>query len=121
MKHGGNVWEAGSPSGWLDFSANLRPEGTPDWAMRAMRAALCNARYYPDRAMRVRAWRPMRACPRHVSCPRRAVWPPLTCAWRCIRGACARKCRRLASTLSAPPPITGSTLFGTAASHPAIC
>ena len=52
MKHGGNVWEAGSPSGWLDFSANLRPEGTPDWAMRAMRAALCNARYYPDRAMR---------------------------------------------------------------------
>ena len=29
MKHGGNVWEAESPSDWLDFSANLRPEGTP--------------------------------------------------------------------------------------------
>ena len=52
MKHGGNVWEAGSPSNWLDFSANLRPEGTPGWVMCAMRAALCNARYYPDRAMR---------------------------------------------------------------------
>ena len=52
MKHGGNVWEAGSPSNWLDFSANLRPEGTPDWVMRAMQAALCHARYYPDCAMR---------------------------------------------------------------------
>ncbi|MGN0775390.1 MAG: aminotransferase class I/II-fold pyridoxal phosphate-dependent enzyme, partial [Candidatus Ventricola sp.] len=52
MKHGGNVWEEGRPSDWLDFSANLRPEGTPDWVMRAMQAALCNARYYPDRAMR---------------------------------------------------------------------
>ena len=51
MKHGGNVWEAGRPSDWLDFSANLRPEGTPDWVMRAMQAALCHARYYPDRAM----------------------------------------------------------------------
>ena len=52
MKHGGNVWETGKPSDWLDFSANLRPEGTPDWVMRAMRAALDDARYYPDRAMR---------------------------------------------------------------------
>ena len=52
MKHGGNVWEAESPSDWLDFSANLRPEGTPAWVMRAMQAALCHARYYPDRAMR---------------------------------------------------------------------
>ena len=52
MKHGGIVWEAESPSDWLDFSANLRPEGTPAWVMRAMQAALCHARYYPDRAMR---------------------------------------------------------------------
>lgn len=52
MKHGGNVWEAGSPSDWLDFSANLRPEGTPGWVMRTMQAALDHARYYPDRAMR---------------------------------------------------------------------
>ena len=52
MTHGGNVWAEGKPSGWLDFSANLRPEGTPDWVMRAMQAALDDARYYPDRAMR---------------------------------------------------------------------
>ena len=52
MKHGGNVWANGEPSVWLDFSANLRPEGTPGWAMRAMQAALGYARYYPDRAMR---------------------------------------------------------------------
>ena len=52
MKHGGNVWEQGRPSDWLDFSANLRPEGTPDWVMCAMQAALESARYYPDRAMR---------------------------------------------------------------------
>lgn len=52
MKHGGNVWGNGEPSIWLDFSANLRPEGTPGWVMRAMQAALGNARYYPDRAMR---------------------------------------------------------------------
>lgn len=51
MKHGGNVWAEGEPSGCLDFSANLRPEGTPGWVMRAMQAALGNARYYPDRAM----------------------------------------------------------------------
>lgn len=52
MKHGGNVWEGGKPSDWLDFSANLRPEGTPDWVMQTMRDALSSARYYPDRAMR---------------------------------------------------------------------
>ena len=52
MKHGGNVWMGGEPSAWLDFSANLRPEGTPGWVVRAMQAALCHARYYPDRAMR---------------------------------------------------------------------
>ena len=40
MKHGGNVWEGGQPDRWLDFSANLRPEGTPDWVMEAMREAL---------------------------------------------------------------------------------
>lgn len=52
MKHGGNVWEGGKPSDWLDFSANLRPEGTPDWVMQTMRDALSSARYYPDRTMR---------------------------------------------------------------------
>ncbi|MBQ8620136.1 MAG: histidinol-phosphate aminotransferase family protein [Clostridia bacterium] len=51
MEHGGNVWEGGAPGRWLDFSANLRPEGTPQWVMRAMREALCDTRYYPDSAM----------------------------------------------------------------------
>ena len=50
MIHGGNVWD-GNPDQWLDFSANLRPEGTPAWAMNAMQYALKDVRYYPDRAM----------------------------------------------------------------------
>ena len=52
MKHGGNVWEDGRPEMWLDFSANLRPEGTPTWVMQAMQDALFHTRYYPDRAMK---------------------------------------------------------------------
>ena len=52
MKHGGNVWGNGKPEAWLDFSANLRPEGTPSWVMQAMQEALCDTRYYPDRAVR---------------------------------------------------------------------
>ena len=52
MRHGANVWDQGSPDDWLDFSANLRPEGTPDWVMDVMRRSLLDARYYPDRAMR---------------------------------------------------------------------
>ena len=52
MIHGGNVWEGGRPGAWLDFSANLRPEGPPQWAMDAMEKALDCVRYYPDRAMR---------------------------------------------------------------------
>lgn len=51
MIHGGNVWE-GEPTRWLDFSANLRPEGPPDWVVEAMQAALTDVRYYPDRAMK---------------------------------------------------------------------
>jgi len=52
MKHGGNVWEDGKPEMWLDFSANLRPEGTPYWVMQAMQDALYHTRYYPDRTMK---------------------------------------------------------------------
>ena len=51
MKHGGNVWEKACPEQWLDFSANLRPEGTPEWVMQVMKDALKNTRYYPDRTM----------------------------------------------------------------------
>lgn len=52
MKHGGNVWEDNRPAQWLDFSANLRPEGTPDWVIQVMADALKDTRYYPDRAMK---------------------------------------------------------------------
>ncbi|MBQ8537401.1 MAG: histidinol-phosphate aminotransferase family protein [Clostridia bacterium] len=51
MRHGGNVWQGEGPSQWLDFSANLRPEGPPDWVLEAMAYGLKNVRYYPDRAM----------------------------------------------------------------------
>lgn len=51
MKHGGNVWEGGRPAQWLDFSANLRPEGTPEWVRHVMLDALADTRYYPDRAL----------------------------------------------------------------------
>ena len=30
MMHGGNVWRGGEPSDWLDYSANIRPEGAPE-------------------------------------------------------------------------------------------
>ena len=52
MKHGGNVWDDNSPAQWLDFSANLRPEGTTDWVMQVMEDALKDTRYYPDRKMK---------------------------------------------------------------------
>lgn len=51
MRHGGNVWD-GDPGRWLDFSANLRPEGPPEWVKRALREAVSDARYYPDPALR---------------------------------------------------------------------
>ena len=52
MKHGGNVWQGDSPSEWLDFSANLRPEGPPDWVREALLRGMENARYYPDPSMK---------------------------------------------------------------------
>lgn len=52
MQHGGNVWEGGEPTQWLDYSANLRPEGIPAWVRERMGRGLTDARYYPDLAMR---------------------------------------------------------------------
>ena len=51
MAHGGQVWQGGDPDKWLDFSANLRPEGPPDWVIDALNEAIDDARYYPDVAM----------------------------------------------------------------------
>ena len=46
--HGGDVWRGLSPDEVLDFSANLNPEGPPEWVRAAMLRGLGNARYYPD-------------------------------------------------------------------------
>lgn len=46
--HGGNVWQGGAPGDYLDFSANLNPEGPPDWVREALGRGLAAARYYPD-------------------------------------------------------------------------
>lgn len=52
MIHGGNVWQGNSPEAWLDFSANLRPEGPPEWVARTIAQAFSRMRYYPDLSMR---------------------------------------------------------------------
>ena len=45
--HGGNVWQGGDPSLWLDYSANVRPDGPPPWVREALAGAIGSARYYP--------------------------------------------------------------------------
>lgn len=48
VTHGGNVWQGARPDQWLDFSANLNPEGPPEWVRSAMEEGLSRAAYYPD-------------------------------------------------------------------------
>ena len=45
--HGGNVWQGGDPALWLDYSANVRPDGPPEWVRDALRQAAERVRYYP--------------------------------------------------------------------------
>lgn len=52
MNHGGNVWITENPSGWLDFSANLRPEGPAEWVPEVIRKSLEYIQYYPDPEMK---------------------------------------------------------------------
>ena len=46
--HGGNVWQGEKPEDYLDFSANLNPEGPPAWVTDAMKEGLSHVRYYPE-------------------------------------------------------------------------
>lgn len=52
MIHGGNVWQGDSPAQWLDYSANIRPEGAPDWVKNALMGAMDKLPYYPDQEMK---------------------------------------------------------------------
>lgn len=52
MIHGGNVWQGDGPGQWLDYSANIRPEGAPEWVKHALTGAMDSLSYYPDPTMR---------------------------------------------------------------------
>ena len=52
MRHGGRVWNTGSPYEWTDFSANLRPDGPCQWIMDTILDARKNIRFYPDPEMK---------------------------------------------------------------------
>lgn len=69
--HGGNVWQGGDPAKWLDFSANLRPEGPPDWVRDALLDAVAEAAYYPDPPL----WREREALGRWLELPPDRVLP----------------------------------------------
>lgn len=51
MTHGGNVWAGRSPADWLDYSANVRPDGPPDWVREALNRAVDVVAYYPQVSM----------------------------------------------------------------------
>jgi hypothetical protein len=103
MMHGGNVWRGGSPASWLDFSANLRPEGPPDWAFSAMCAALLDARYYPD----VQMTEARRGIARYAGVPEACALPTsggiaaIEAALRAGRGGRSSRRRRSPSTRDA--------------------
>lgn len=52
MTHGGDVWQGGEPAGWLDYSANLRPGGAPEWVRDALMKGMKDVSYYPDPSMK---------------------------------------------------------------------
>lgn len=69
--HGGNVWQGVSPEIWLDYSANIRPGGAPEWVRQALVGAMDNLAYYPDPKMaRARA-----ALTEYLGLPRGFVLP----------------------------------------------
>ena len=71
MNHGGNVWSGDAPSEWLDYSANIRPGGSPEWVREALVRAMDYVPYYPQLSMeRARA-----ALGRHLGLPSEMVLP----------------------------------------------
>lgn len=52
MIHGGNVWQGAAPDQWLDYSANIRPEGAPQWVKDVLAGAMDKLSYYPDPQMK---------------------------------------------------------------------
>lgn len=71
MTHGGNVWQGEGPKHWLDYSANLRPEGAPEWVKSALLRAVDSAAYYPDPEMK----RARRAMAQYLNLPEENVLP----------------------------------------------
>ena len=69
--HGGNVWAGGAPSEWLDYSANIRPGGPPEWVRAALLRAMDNVPYYPQLSME----RSRDALGRFLGLPAEAVLP----------------------------------------------
>ena len=71
VNHGGRVWDTGDPSGWIDFSANLRPDGPPPWVEEAILDARKSIRCYPDPEMK----RPREGLARFLGLPGECVLP----------------------------------------------
>ncbi|HAE61852.1 MAG TPA: hypothetical protein DCG38_05930 [Eubacteriaceae bacterium] len=51
FRHGGDVWQGKDPGDWIDFSANLNPEGTPEKMMDEIKNSIEEIGFYPDQNM----------------------------------------------------------------------
>ncbi len=69
--HGGDVWQGHAPEDYLDFSANLNPDGPPAWARAAMAEGLARAAYYPD----LRAGAALAGLSAHLGLPEACILP----------------------------------------------
>ena len=69
--HGGDVWQGSNPGDVLDFSANLNPEGPPEWVRAAMMEGIGNARFYPD----LRQGRALAGLSAHLGLPEACILP----------------------------------------------
>ena len=69
--HGGDVWQGADPGRFLDFSANLNPEGPPEWVRAVLARGLENAAWYPD----VRGRAALAGLSGHLSLPEDCILP----------------------------------------------